>query len=119
VQKITFTLKEGLVKDPVFVQTKETGGSWLLSIFKSSRVSNTQINLIIFQKKDENCLNRMKSGCSPLLNQTIWTIPTIREEITTNLQKGEYVSRISSFIYNPNKNKMELKDREDFSFAVK
>ena len=119
VNKISFSLKDGNIQNPRFVESKETGASFILNSFKSKEISSTKLDILIYNKTQEECLRRNnQQNCQPVLNESIWAVPTTDIELTINLANGEYISRIISFVYNQNYKEMREKDKEDFSFVI-
>ncbi len=119
VNKISFSLRNGEIQNPRFIESKETGASFILDSFKSKEISSTRLDIFVYNKTQEECLRRSyQQNCEPILNESIWTIPNTNIELKIELGDGEYISRIISFVYDPTYKEMREKDREDFSFVV-
>ena len=120
-QKIVFTLKNGEIINLKFIETKETGAALILDYFKSKEIAGTKVEIVGYNKTFEECLSKYKPyylKCTPSINKTIWTTPNANIEVKVQLPKGEYVVRITSFIYDPSTKQMREKDREELSFKV-
>lgn len=120
-QKIVFTLQNGEIVNLKFIETKETGATTILDYFKSKEISGTKVEIVGYNKTFEECLSRYKPyhlKCVPSINETIWTTPNADIEVKVQLSPGEYLVRVTSYIYDPSIGQTREKDREEFSFKV-
>lgn len=117
-QKITFSLNEGDISNPNYIKEGDSVIGIGLDSIGTQRVSNAKVELVAYNTSQRSCLNRAISGCRPVINKTKWLTPTTDVSLRINVPKGEYVSRITSFIYDENRNEMQEHDATEFSFAV-
>ncbi len=120
-QKIVFTLQNGKITDLKFIETKETGASIILEHFKSKEIAGTKVEVIGYIKAFERCLYNYKPynlKCISSINETIWTTPNANIEIKVQLEPGEYIVRVTSFVYEPTTGQMRERDTQEFSFRV-
>jgi hypothetical protein len=118
-QQITFNLQNAEIISPQFIVYKTAPLNLLLEQFKTTTISNTKVDILIFNETYKDCaLARVVTRpCIPMFNTTVWTTPTSTINVKVALQNGEYVAQIVSFIWDPNGFYKQV-DRETFTFKV-
>ena len=119
-QNIEFSLEDGNVQDANYVSGRQSITTSVLDQLEGQTVSNAKVELKVYNETQRECLNdRFRSEeCPSAVNQTIWTTPTADISAKVNLEKGEYLASITSYIYDEPQDEMVEEDSQEITFAV-